>query len=150
LPWSEARHLLFEDAVFYLQESIERANLLVETHNNLDLVIFDRGLLDVAAHLPSGIGQFHQRYGATDEVLSRYDVVIHLVSLAVFDSTKYKEISEARWGKSYFSSIEYAIRIEKTTLDVWPGHKDRFIVAGRGDVDQKIMEVVEIIERVMV
>jgi len=149
MPWSEEWHLLFEDAVFNLQKSIERASLLMAMHNDSEIIFFDRGILDVAGHLPGGVAQFCQRYKTTEkESLLQYDIVIHLVSYAMFDPRGYQEIAESRWGKSYFSSVEYARHIEEATLSVWANHKKRFIVDGHGNIEQKATEVIEIIERV--
>ena len=151
LPWSEAWHLLFEDAIFHLQESIENASLLKAAHNNRDLVIFDRGVLDVAGHLPGGMNQFCQSYGVTEEeCLQRYDVVIHLVSFARFNPDEYQKMAEVRWTeKSYFTSVEHALNIEQTTLAVWANHKNRFIVDGQGSLERKMAEVAAIIENTL-
>ncbi|MFA5878294.1 MAG: AAA family ATPase [Candidatus Staskawiczbacteria bacterium] len=148
LPWSQDWHLLFEDAVFYLQRSLEDASSLVARHQNCDLIICDRGLLDVAGHLPGGRAQFCCRYDTTEEEsLSRYDVVIHLVSFAMFDPTGYSAVAETRWGNSHLSSLEYAHCTERATLDAWSNHKRRYIVGGQGNIDRKTAEVIEIIER---
>jgi len=150
-PYSEEWHLLFEDSIFHLQKSIEDAASLKATHAHADLVILDRGLLDVAAHLPNGMNQYCQRYEMTEEEsLARYDVVIHLVSFAMFDPIKYQKIAEERWGKSHFTSFDYAINIEQSSYDAWANHKNRFIVDGKGDIKKKTEEVIDIIKRVMV
>lgn len=148
-PWTEKWQLLFEDTIFNLQKSMEDACIFASEVKDTKIMICDRGLLDIAAHLPGGMSQFCKRYKVTEqEILNRYDVVIHLTSLAVIDPVEYQKIASLRWGNSYFGSLEHTIQIEKSILEIYENHPNRFIINGDGDVEKKKAEVFEIIRNI--
>jgi predicted ATPase len=151
LPWSPEWHLAFEDAIFQLQKSIEQASSLLATHNNCKLMILDRGLLDIAGHLPGGMDQFCDRYNVTEEhCLGQYDIVIHLVSIAAIDTVTFQKIARARWKeKTPLTSLEYCLQIEEATLAAYANHKNRFVVHGQGNMESKMTEVVKIVKEAM-
>lgn len=145
---SKEWQLDFEDLIFYLQKSIEDAKMSEYIITESKATILDRGLMDIAAHLPGKMEQFCKRYNVTEqEILNRYDVVIHLVSLAVLNPVKYMEVAERRWGNTYLSSLERAIELEESILEAWRNHPNLHIVDGNGDLEIKKSRVIEIINK---
>jgi len=144
--WSKEWQVLFEDAVFALQKSFEEVYEL-EDRKDLDRVmICDRGLLDIAAHLPGGIKEFRQRYGMTEkEALARYDAVVHLRSLAVSSPRQY-----GRMGNRYrFGSLDYAKKVEEMTHLVWKRHPLRFVIGNQKGIRGKVSKSIEIVRSLL-
>lgn len=142
LSWSEEWHLLFEDVNFSYQKATEEACDLMLKGRGCPIIVCDRGIPDVAAHIPGGMKTFVQRYNMTqEEALSRYDAVIHLQSLAVLFPVKYKNPSR----DPYFGSVEYARKIEQAILEVYAPHPKRYIIEGHAEMDIKISATLDIV-----
>ncbi|MEZ6041885.1 MAG: ATP-binding protein [Planctomycetaceae bacterium] len=139
LPWSEAWQASFQRAVVALQYSLEE--IYASTSDTAKLIVFDRGLLDGAAYTPGGVSEFQQRHRIDPkDAMQRYDVVIHLESLATADP--------ARYGRSNndhrFEPLEQAQRLEYAVRDAWAAHPRRIFVKGCHGVDGKVAEVCQL------
>lgn len=141
LGWSEEWQALLEYAVYHAQIAFEKTFLLLAQMKGQHLVC-DRGRMDAAGYTPGGISQFCQLFGVTEsEVLSNYDLVIHLESLATADPERYEKRSNA----ARFEPLKKAQAIEMALRAAWQSHPKRFFIPGQNRVEDKIAEVMKIV-----
>jgi predicted ATPase len=140
LPWSPQWQAAFQAAVLPLQRSLEESCVLMARGQGARLLVCDRGLLDGAAYTPGGVEEFCRAFGVdVAEVLSRYEAVLHLESLATADPPLYGTAGNAQ----RFEPLEEAVRLEMATRAAWVGHPRRLHLDGRGGVEAKVAAVVE-------
>ena len=72
------------------------------------------------------------------DILSRYEAVIHLESLATAEPQKYGKAENAE----RFEPLEIAIELEQATRAAWAGHARRVLVDGRRGIEGKIAQVI--------
>ena len=114
LPWSEAWQLSFQRAVLALQYSLEDIHSI--TDEGTKLIVCDRGVLDGAAYMPGGRNEFGKRFNVDlQDAIERYEVVIHLESLATTDPECYGRFN----NEHRFESIEQAQSLEHAIREAW-------------------------------
>ncbi|KKP90943.1 MAG: hypothetical protein UR94_C0020G0007 [Parcubacteria group bacterium GW2011_GWA2_36_10] len=130
----------FEQAILPVQIALEDAHAML-AGPEVKLMICDRGLLDVDAYVPGCSAEILQRHGLTStSALDRYDLVIHLVSLAVADPEKYGQI-----GNEYrFETLERATQLEHRCQAAWAKHPNRIII-DEADWSKKTNQVIELV-----
>lgn len=95
----------------------------------VNVVVLDRGILDGAAYIDGGVKEFCRKFNLNEEdVLKRYDVVIHLVSLAQSNPKEYERLKTSNPHR--FETLEMAKETEKRTLEAWKNHPNRYILDG--------------------
>ncbi|MCA9218432.1 MAG: ATP-binding protein [Planctomycetales bacterium] len=135
-PWTEAWQSSFQRAVLALQYSLE--DIHATTDEQIDLIVCDRGVLDGAAYTPGGRIEFGKRFNVDlQDAMRRYDVVIHLESLATADPRHYGRSN----NEHRFESLEQAQSLEHAIRDAWEGHPHTLFVDGNSGVDGKVATV---------
>jgi hypothetical protein len=95
------------------------------------IVLFDRGILDGAAYILNDYKGHHQRNMRAfeniaklshDEMLGRYDTVLHLTSSAAHN--RYDKTS----NRHRFEEADEAVILEEKTLYAWEQHPNRIII----------------------
>ena len=118
--WQES----FQKAVAAVQLEMEDMYREVARRRGAQLMICDRGLLDGAAYLPGGINKFCALCQLDlPEIIKRYDLVIHLESLATADPKKYGRSN----NHHRFESLKEARYLEFKTRRAWKCHPYRLI-----------------------
>lgn len=141
VPWTQTWQDHFENACLPLQFSLEETFGLVAENYGHDLLVCDRGILDCGAYLENGLEDL-AGYGIDIEAaMSRYDVVLHLESLATFDAQKYEALASS--NPSRFEPVGRAYEVEHRTREVWGGHPGWMFLGGDLGIDGKIKRVVD-------
>lgn len=109
------------------------------------LIIYDRGTVDNCAYMSDEeFKEVLNRLGNItnkQELLDRYDLVINLVSRKDFYTT---ENNQAR-----SEGVEEALALGVTTLNTWTGHKNLKIVLPKDELQEKINEVLNHVNKVL-
>lgn len=139
-PLIEEWQVLFERAIFPDQICVEDASELLADPGT-QLMICDRGLLDVDAYAPGCSADLLRQHGMTYEMaLARYDLVIHLTSLALLDPEKY-----GKQGNEYrFESLERALALEHRCRKAWARHPNRVII-DEPDWEEKTRQTITLV-----
>ncbi len=110
------------------------------------LIIYDRALLDDKAYITDDefehvVGKFGL---TTEDILAKYDAVIHLVSCAKGAEFAYNLGNDART-----ESIEHAVEMDDRTLRAWSAHPNLKIVDNAMDFEKKIQRGMQEIYRIV-
>ncbi|MBI4992163.1 MAG: ATP-binding protein [Candidatus Harrisonbacteria bacterium] len=146
LPWSEEWQACLQGAILPLQRTIENAYLLMAKSKGVKVVVCDRGMLDGAAYTPGGVEEFcHNNNLIIDDEIARYDVIIHLESLAIVCPEKYGQTN----NETRFESLERAQQLERAIKEVWRDHLNQTIIDGKRGIEGKIAQVIGIVKFVL-
>lgn len=102
------------------------------------IVLCDRGMLDGEAYYPSSLDTFFEDVLAShdltrEQVLARYDKVVHLETQAVHSVSAYAgRENPARWQSAH-EAIESDFKLKQ----VWLDHKDHSVIPASAHIDQK-------------
>ena len=111
--------------------------------NNKVAILFDRGILDNRAYIT--YEQFQElidKKGMTEEeILERYDLVIHLVSTAVDKEWIYEGTATRQ------EDIEEAKALDERTMRTWARHKRHPVIYNNCSFNGKIALVVDEIKK---
>lgn len=133
----------FQELVMRLQlakeEVVDRTIELMS--NEKVIVVYDRGTIDNTAYINKNefeeiLTRLNNVKSFTD-LLNKYDLVINLVGREDFYTTQN--------NKARSESSSEALKLGDTTLKCWLGHKTIKIVMPKDTVDEKISEVLNII-----
>jgi hypothetical protein len=95
----------------------------------------EAGFLDGAAYWPGGRNAFLDHFGIElDSVMARYDLVLHLESVAVSRPLLY---GRANNGIRY-EDVEGARRVESRVIEAWDGHPARIHVPAMDTVEDRV------------
>ena len=137
--------LSFQDAI--LEYQLLKENFWFERIQNSSAeklaILFDRGILDNRAYLkPGEFEELAKQRGITeDEILARYNMVIHLVSTAVDKPDAYI-VDGTRT-----EPIEVAVALDEKTMKTWEKHPNHPIINNNCSFDEKIEKVIDEIRR---
>lgn len=109
------------------------------------IIIYDRGLLDNQAYISEDefkkvINRLDKKYTVND-FLDRYDLIINLVSREDFYTTEN--------NPERTEDVESALSLGKKTLNAWMGHKNLKIVSPKDNINDKIKEVLNHINKIL-
>ncbi len=123
-------------AIYHVQRELEA---LYDGHQDVGVLVCDRGTIDCAAYWPGDLAEFYRQLGTSLEgELARYALVIHLRPPA--DDDGYE-----RTGLRIESASE-ARRIDARIERAWRGHPRRIFVEHTHDFVAKVSRVVAILE----
>lgn len=134
----------FQRYVLYMQLSKEKLFEKVANQCKQDTIILcDRGIMDNRAYINDNIFRklLKERNLNEMEVMTSYDLVIHLVTAADGAGEHYTTIN----NKARTETAEEAIVADKKTLDSWTGHDKLVIVDNKVGFDEKIDNVIKAI-----
>ncbi|NTW15711.1 MAG: ATP-binding protein [Candidatus Moranbacteria bacterium] len=145
IEWSEEWQEAFQPAVLALQAALERSHELLAA--DLDAVLVcDRGRLDGAAYTEGGVGAFCRIHGLDEaETHGRYDLVIHLESLATSHPERYGTEGNA----ARYESLEQAQALEHATREAWGNHPRRKVIGGERGMEGKIADVIALVRELL-
>ena len=146
LAWTQEWQDSFQDAVYHVQGSAERAAVIAAQQRGSDLVVADRGLLDGAAYFEGGREEFAERFGVDiHDAMAGYDAVVHLESLAVRGKPAWEALRVN--NQSRFRQYEAVVAFENGVLEAWDGHPNRYIVTEHA-LDDRLLAVEGIVRAV--
>ena len=105
------------------------------------IILCDRGILDNRAYITDEqFKQLLKEYELNEmEIMSSYDMVIHLVTAADGAVEAYTTANNT----ARTETPEQAIKADRKTLNSWIGHKKIEIIGNEGSFDEKIHNVVK-------
>jgi predicted ATPase len=146
LEWSQEWQSTFQDAVFHVQNSAEKASVIAARQRGNGLVVADRGLLDGAAYFKGGRDEFAERYGIdVDETMASYNAVIHLESIAVRGRSAWEELRTN--NPSRFRPYEAVLAFEDGVREAWDGHPNHYVVT-EYELDDRLLAVEAIVRAI--
>ena len=136
----------FQELVLRLQLAKEMVAERYSEMNKQDvLIVYDRGTIDNTAYISKEeFDEILRRLGNNVDyakLINKYDLVINLVGRKDFYTTAN--------NKARSESADVAIELGKKTLQSWVGHKDLRIVQPKDNIDDKIHEVLNIINELL-
>lgn len=140
----EAWRREFQDAVLSIQRHLETTLARLARHSRRSLMICDRGFLDGAAYWPGGRPAFLEHFGIDlDSVMARYDLVVHLESVAVSRPALYGRTNN---GIRY-EDVGGACRVESRVMAAWDGHPARIHVPAMDTVEDRVALLIQELHR---
>lgn len=108
------------------------------------IIICDRGCMDNKAFLNDG--EFEKMLKKIklneQEILSKYDLVIHLVTIADGNENMYTNKN----NNARFHDKKEALILDKKIIDAWKNHKNLKIIDNSTDFENKVKKVIKEIE----
>ena len=138
----------FENEVLNLQLYKEKRykDFLKNYHGNEECIILsDRGSLDVKAYLGQELfdKMIEENKLDLNELQNRYDLVIHMVTVASDIKNKYNTSTNT----ARFEDADEAINLDKRTSDAWNCYTNLNIINATPVIEEKIENVIEIIKK---
>lgn len=136
----------FQDEVLNLQIYKENRynNIIKKLPEDAKCIILaDRGLLDSKAYLGDVAFKdlLNQNNLDENELIKRYDMVIHMVTVATDIKNKYNNSTNT----ARFEEADEAIDLDKRTSEVWKKHHNFKIVEATEVIDEKISNVISLV-----
>ena len=107
------------------------------------IILSDRGIFDSQAYLGEEI--FNKLLEINklvkEDLYKRYDMVIHMVTVATEIKNKYNTSSNS----ARFEDAEEATRLDKRTSEAWKDHSNLEVIEATDVIDSKIENVINII-----
>ncbi|HMT19056.1 MAG TPA: ATP-binding protein [Candidatus Saccharibacteria bacterium] len=130
--WSQKWQNRFQSAVAMTQLALEKESEERARNTGARVIIYDRGLLDGASYLAGGIAELEKLSGMDEkEMLDRYDVVVHLPTIATKNENQYEKISNSL----RIEDVNEVLLLEQKVLDAWERHPNRHIIEREHAVD---------------
>uniref|UniRef100_A0A7S2S009 NadR/Ttd14 AAA domain-containing protein n=1 Tax=Mucochytrium quahogii TaxID=96639 RepID=A0A7S2S009_9STRA len=139
------RLITFEANLIELQLQMEQSFYnIAQSTGRPSIILYDRGLLDVAAYLPRNLWHNILNYNQWLRdgmlgVLERYDLILHLVT-AANGAHKYYH---SRSHRQDDISIETALEMDEKIQESYRGHPRHLIVDNSTDFGKKLERVFE-------
>jgi len=125
---------------------------LAETCTLPTLVVCDRGTLDISAYMtPEMWADITAReHTTTEQLCSRYDAVVHMVSAADGAEQYYNTATNAnRYEKADEEGLRTARELDKKIIKAWTIHPHLRIVDNHNDFEYKLSRVINEIANVL-
>ena len=138
VPFSPEWQHAFQAAVAQVQQSLEQAYELTAKAKGIRVLVCDRGLLDGAAYMPGGMGEFCQKFQIDQaEAHQRYAAVIHLESVA----TAQPELYGKAGNESRYESLTEAQALELRSRKAWSDHPNWIFIQGGNGINSVTSQV---------
>jgi len=137
----------FENEVLNLQLYKEKRylDIINKLPDSLECIILcDRGALDVKAYLGQELfdKMIEENNLNVSELTNRYDLVIHMVTVASDIKNKYN----TNTNTARFEDADEAVNLDKRTSDAWNNHTNLNIIKATPVIEEKIENVVNIVK----
>lgn len=148
-PFGENKIDMVDFQELVLREQLSKEDIVDKAipllPNKNVLIVYDRGIMDNSAYINEEefkevINRIDSRYTIRD-FLDRYDLILNLVSRKDFYTT---ENNPERIEK-----VDEALLLGTKTLNSWLGHTNLKIIAPRDDINDKIKEVLNHINKIL-
>ncbi len=125
---------------------------MAETCHEPCVIICDRGTLDISTYLqPEDWASITASVGVeTNQLRSRYDAVLHLVSAANGAEQFYNTATNsARYEQANEEGLRIARELDKKVIKVWSGHPHMRVINNAEDFNSKLNQVLKEISNVL-
>ena len=116
------------------------------------LIVCDRGTMDISAYIkPDEWREITARAGTNpNELLERYDAVLHLVSAADGAEQYYTTATNAtRYEQANEEGLRLARELDKKVINAWTGHPHLRVINNHDDFEAKLNRVLTEISKVV-
>lgn len=135
--WGDSEWEGLQQRIIRTQLAWEGQGSRIALENGHRAVVCDRGLEDDAAY-PMGETTLRHLVGRNrHDRLARYDLVLHLPSLAVTDPGRYELLCRENQGR--YESLAEAVEQEHRTLAAWSGHPNQVMLEATS-IDQLALD----------
>ncbi len=142
-----------EKATLTTQLSLEDAfSAMAETLDDPVLIVCDRGALDISTYLPPEMWAKITSlcHVTSEQLLGRYDAVLHLVSAAdgaekYYNTTTNKVRQEAADAEG----LAKARMLDRKVIQAWAGHPHHRVINNHDNFDTKLNRVIREIDSVL-
>ena len=142
-----------ERAILETQLTLENQfMLLAEVCTKPVLIVCDRGTMDISAYIkPEEWQEITAMVGmSTNEMLERYDAVLHLVSAADGAEQYYTTATNAtRYEQANEEGLRIARELDKKVIKAWTGHPHLRVINNHDDFEAKLNRVLKEISKVV-
>ena len=136
---------MYEFQKYVVALQLKKEEICIRAANEMEgekiLIIMDRGLNDDLAYV--GLDAFREILSEFDitpeEVNSRYDMVLHLVSSAKGAEEAYTYSNNA----ARYETIEQARAMDDNAIDAWKNHPCRTIIGNETDFEIKMRKAIQ-------
>eukprot|EP00008_Paramoeba_atlantica_P004855 CAMPEP_0201495384 /NCGR_PEP_ID=MMETSP0151_2-20130828/53650_1 /ASSEMBLY_ACC=CAM_ASM_000257 /TAXON_ID=200890 /ORGANISM="Paramoeba atlantica, Strain 621/1 / CCAP 1560/9" /LENGTH=163 /DNA_ID=CAMNT_0047884355 /DNA_START=207 /DNA_END=698 /DNA_ORIENTATION=+ len=139
---AKERLVEFESAIVHLQMQAEQSfQRCAKAEKQPAVVIMDRGMLDIPAYLPREMWLTILKANGLEEseLMSRYDLVLHLVTAA--DGAEKFYITSNNAARS--ETPEQARVLDAKVKECWAKHPNQFIIKNGGTFKEKLQEATD-------
>ena len=116
------------------------------------LIVCDRGTMDISAYIkPEEWEEITAMAGTSpNELMERYDAVLHLVSAADGAEQYYTTATNAtRYEKANEEGLQIARMLDKKIIKAWTGHPHLRVINNHDDFEAKLNRVLNEISKVV-
>ena len=142
-----------ERAILETQLALEDSFFrLAEVCTKPVLIVCDRGTMDISAYITPGEWQEITAMAGTNpnELLERYDAVLHLVSAADGAEQYYTTATTAtRYEQANEEGLRIARELDKKVIKAWTGHPHLRVINNHDDFENKLNRVLKEISKVV-
>ena len=142
-----------ERAILETQLALENQFMrLAEVCTKPVLIVCDRGTMDISAYIkPEEWQEITAMVGmSTNEMLERYDAVLHLVSAADGAEQYYTTATNAtRYEQANEEGLRIARELDKKVIKAWTGHPHLRVINNHDDFEAKLNRVLKEISKVV-
>lgn len=140
----------FENEILNLQLYKEKRYLdfLDKYSDDTKIVLLcDRGAVDIKAYLGETDynRMLEENHLNNDELLNRYDLVIHMITVAAETENKYSNAT----NKARFEEAKEAIDLDKRTNEAWSKHKNLKVAPVCNLLEEKINIVIDYVDELL-
>ena len=142
-----------ERAILETQLALEdQFRTLAEVCTKPVLIVCDRGTMDISAYIKPEEWQEITAMAGTNpnELLERYDAVLHLVSAADGAEQYYTTATNAtRYEQANEEGLRIARELDKKIINAWTGHPHLRVINNHDDFEAKLNRVLNEIAKVV-
>jgi CYTH domain-containing protein/thymidylate kinase len=142
-----------ERAILETQLALEDQFMhLAEVCTRPVLIVCDRGTMDISAYIkPEEWEEIMAMAGtSTNELMERYDAVLHLVSAADGAEQYYTTATNAtRYEQANEEGLRLARELDKKVIKAWTGHPRMRVIDNHDDFENKLNHVLKEISKVV-
>ena len=142
-----------ERAILETQLALENQFVrLAEVCTKPVLIVCDRGTMDISAYIkPEEWNEITAMAGTSpNELLERYDAVLHLVSAADGAEQYYTTATNAtRYEQANEEGLQIARMLDKKIIKAWTGHPHLRVINNHDDFEAKLNRVLNEISKVV-
>lgn len=134
-----------------LEDSVQRMAATIANEKPC-VIICDRGTMDISAYIAPEMWQdLASKVGYTTEQLSsRYDAVLHLVTAADGAEAFYTTANNAqRYEQANEEGLRIARMLDRKVFDAWSNHSHLRVIDNHSDFDHKINRVLNEVSQVL-
>lgn len=143
------RDAIRQNSIRVVQNILEKFFLKQANRSMADVIVYDRGILDGAPYYGRGLDGFLNDFNLDlQEVYSRYDLIIHMESLAVSDPKKYEQLLHTNPAR--FEDAVSAANTDKEIKRIWAGHPNVIFFESKLGIEKLTTSVIGLVSKYVI